>query len=127
VIRNKVRAAWGRGNRIMKPSRHVYLTVGDGKEPLIKPHVNRVSTKRHWMLDAQRRTVFDMAAESAAAAVRGNADDAFSLKPVGTALSGGIALLLVACLDQPNGDSSRLALPPGKRRRDHAVLNQRFL
>ncbi|HET6756341.1 MAG TPA: hypothetical protein VFH21_01835 [Burkholderiales bacterium] len=36
------------------------------------------------MLDAQLRTVFDMAAESAAAALSGNADDAFSLKPAGT-------------------------------------------
>jgi hypothetical protein len=85
------------------------------------------------MLDAQRGTVFDMAAKSAAAAVRGNADDAPyagalapafvaklltrdgqgplpALKPVGT----GIGLLLVAYLGQPKGDSSRLALPPGK-------------
>ncbi|MGH8717884.1 MAG: hypothetical protein ACREV0_02920, partial [Burkholderiales bacterium] len=61
-----------------------------------------------------RRTVFDRAAKSAAAALRGNAGDAFSLKPVGTGLSGGSALLLVAYLGQPNGDSSRLALPPGK-------------
>jgi hypothetical protein len=43
-----------------------------------------------------------------------DADDAFPLKPVGTGLSPGIALLLVAYLGQPNGDSSRLALPPGK-------------
>jgi hypothetical protein len=49
------------------------------------------------MLDAQRRTVFDMAAESVAAALRGS-----------------IALLLVAYLGQPKGDLSRLALPPGK-------------
>ena len=81
---------------------------------------------------ARRRTVVDLRPSP-----RNNADDGFSLKPEGTGPtqrllplrssmgpahacrrkrlhSGGIALLLVACLDQPNGGSSRLALLPRK-------------
>ncbi len=92
------------------------------REPLIKSHADRVSTRTGWLLDAQRSI-----SSRTTGKLRGDADGPLSSKPGGTGSLRAVCFVATLVKGMTLHFAPLRASHPAKARRDRVGLNQRFL